>query len=338
MANRKIDNVKVGIFVAISIVMLIFALYKVSKSSSFFSKNFTLKAQFKNVSGLMIGNNIRYAGIQVGTIEKIDLINDSLVEVNMLIDEKMKKFIHKEDCVSIGTDGLVGNKLLNIAAGKDRINLVVDKDILLAKEGLNTDEMMLVLNKTNSNIAIISEELKNTVQRLNNSTALWTILNEKTIHDNLIASMNNVRNATLKTDDMMAELQTIIKNIKNGKGSLGAMITDTTLAISLTEAVDKIKAVGENANVLTQELNTIAQNVKLDLTTSKGAYNALLKDTLLTVKLNNSLYNIEAGTVSFNQNMEALKHNFLFRRYFKKMEKKKKKEQDGMGKITSGEK
>jgi phospholipid/cholesterol/gamma-HCH transport system substrate-binding protein len=338
MANRKIDNVKVGIFVAVSLVMLILALYKVSKSSSFFSKNFTLKAQFKNVSGLMIGNNIRYAGIQVGTIEKIELINDSLVEVRMLIDEKMSNFIHKQDFVSIGTDGLVGNKLLNIAAGKDRLNLVVDKDILLAKEGLNTDEMMLVLNKTNLNISTISEELKNTVQRLNNSTALWNILNEKTIPDNLIASMNNVRNATIKTDDMMAELQGIVKDIKKGKGSLGVLLTDTAIAVNLNQAVDKIKMVGDNATILSQELANIVQNVKTDLAESKGAYNAVLKDTTLTLKLNNSLVNIEAGTVSFNQNMEALKHNFLFRGYFKRMQKKKKREQEVKGKITIEEK
>ena len=334
MANRKIDNVKVGIFVAISIVMLILALYKVSKSSSLFSENFILKAQFKNVSGLMVGNNIRYMGIQVGTIEGINIFNDSLVEVTMQIDEKMKSFIHQKDYVGIGTDGLVGNKLMNITQGKERSPVVVGGDILGVKETANADEMMGILNNTNRNIAVISEELKTTVLRLNNSSAMWHILNEKTIPENMIASMVNVRNATVRADDMVAELQTVIKNVKNGKGSLGAIITDTTLAISLTDAVAKIKAVGENANVLTNELNNIAQNVKLDLTTSKGAYNALLKDTLLTVKLNSSLYNIEAGTVSFNQNMEALKHNFLFRRYFKKMEKKKKMMQAQKGKIT----
>ena len=334
MANRKIDNVKVGIFVAVSLVLLIFALYKVSKSSGFFTKNFTLKAQFKNVSGLMVGNNIRYAGIQVGTIEKINLINDSLVEVSMLINENMGSFIHKQDFVSIGTDGLVGNKLLNIGVGTDRVNLAVNNDILPAKEGLDTDAMMLVLNKTNLNVATISEELKNTVQRLNNSTALWTILNEKTIPDNLIASMDNVRKATLKTDEMMAEMQGIVKNVKNGKGSLGMLLNDTAIAMNLNQAVDKLKMVGDNATTLSQDVANIVQNVKTDLTESKGAYNAILKDTTLSLKINNSLINIEAGTQGFNQNMEALKHNFLLRGYFRKQERKKLKNQKGIEKIT----
>jgi phospholipid/cholesterol/gamma-HCH transport system substrate-binding protein len=325
MANRKIDNVKVGVFVLFGVLMLIFGLYKVSKTS-FFSNNFLLTAHFKNVSGLLIGNNIRYVGVQVGTIKSINLLNDSLIEVSMLIDEKMRGFIHKKDLVSIGTDGLVGNKLLNISAGNDRINLVETDDILDTKEVLNTDEMMLTLNKTNTNVALISEELKSTVQRLNNSTTLWRILNEETIPNNMIESMANIKKATLRADLMVAELQSVIANVKKGKGSLGAILTDTAIAINLNQAIDKIKKVGDNADVLTNELNVITQNVKSDLLTSKGAYNALLKDTLLTLKLNNTMNNVELGTASFSENMEALKHNFLFRGYFRRLDKKKKQE------------
>jgi phospholipid/cholesterol/gamma-HCH transport system substrate-binding protein len=325
MANRKIDNAKLGVFVLLGLLMLILGLYRVSKTS-FFTKNFLLKAHFRNVSGLLIGNNIRYVGVQVGTIKSINLLNDSLIEVNMQIDEKMRCFIHKQDFVSIGTDGLVGNKLLNISAGKDRTNLVATDDILATKEALNTDEMMLTLNKTNSNIGIISEELKNTVQRLNNSTTLWRILNEETIPNNMIASMTNIKNATLRADLMVLELQSVISDVKKGKGSLGAILTDTAIAVNLNQAVNKIKKVGDNAEILTNELNTITQSVKSDLLTSKGAYNALLKDTLLTVKLNNTMNNVEVGTASFTENMEALKHNFLFRGYFKRLDKKKKQD------------
>jgi phospholipid/cholesterol/gamma-HCH transport system substrate-binding protein len=325
MANRKIDNVKLGGFVLLGLLTLIFGLYKVSKTS-FFSNNFLLTAHFRNVSGLLIGNNIRYVGVQVGTIKSINLLNDSLIEVNMLIDEKMRCFIHKKDIVSIGTDGLVGDKMLNISAGNDRVNLVETNDILYTKEALNTDEMMLILNKTNTNVALISEELKSTVQRLNNSTTLWRILNEETIPNNMIESMGNIKKATLRADLMVAELQSVINNVKKGKGSLGAILTDTAIAINLNQAIDKIKKVGDNADVLTNELNVITQNVKSDLLTSKGAYNALLKDTLLTLKLNNTMNNVELGTASFTENMEALKHNFLFRGYFRRLDKKKKQD------------
>ena len=67
--------------------------------------------------------------------------------------------------------------------------------------------------------------------------------------------------------------------------------------------------------------------IQHDVNSGKGTVNALLKDSLMAEKLNASLENIQKGTDGFNQNMEALKHNFLFRGYFRKQEKKKKKEQ-----------
>jgi phospholipid/cholesterol/gamma-HCH transport system substrate-binding protein len=83
--------------------------------------------------------------------------------------------------------------------------------------------------------------------------------------------------------------------------------------------------VGDNADSLANELNALTRSVKSDVNNGKGTIHALLKDSLLVQKLNNSLQHIEKGTEGFNQNMEALKSNFLFRGYFRKLEKKKNK-------------
>lgn len=326
MENRTVDNIKLGIFVLAGLLVLIVALYLIGKDTNLFSKSYTLKVRFDNVSGLMLGNNVRYAGIQVGTVKEITLLNDTIIEVTMYIDEKMKSYIHKKDVASIGTDGLVGNKVINVVPGQDKIHLAENGDILVTKQSINTDEMLEVLNKTNQNIAVISEELKNSVQRLNNSTAFWEILNDKTMPDNLKNALLNIRKTTDKADNMVAELQTMVSDINNGKGSLGGILKDTAILVNLNAAVDKIKMVGDNANNLATELNSLTQGVKQDINNGKGTLNAVLKDSLLVQKLNKSLDHLEDGTDNFNQNMEALKHNFLFRGYFKKLEEKKKKE------------
>jgi phospholipid/cholesterol/gamma-HCH transport system substrate-binding protein len=336
MVNRTVDNVKLGIFVLIGIVMLIFTLYMVNKGSSFFSKNYVLKVRFNNASGLMLGNNVRYAGIQVGTVKKIQLLNDTVIEVSLLIKEEMTPFIHKKDIVSIGTDGLVGNKLINITPGQDRTQLAENNDILVTKQTIDTDEMLEILNKTNKNIAIISEDLKSTVQRLNNSTAFWKLLDDKSIGDNVKKALLNVRNATNKADNLVAELQTVVQSVKDGNGSLGGLLKDTLMLINLNAAVDNIKLVGDNANHLATELNTLTVGVKEDINTGKGTVNAVLKDSTIVQKLNKSLDHLEEGTANFNQNMEALKHNFFFKGYFKKLEKQKKKEEAVKAKKEAG--
>jgi len=123
---------------------------------------------------------------------------------------------------------------------------------------------------------------------------------------------------------MVKNMQGIIADIKAGKGSLGKIISDTTIAYNLNSAIEKIKLVGENADLLAIELNTISLSVKKDITEGKGPVNAILKDSALVLKLSNSLSNIEKGTAGFNENMEALKNNFLFKGYFRRLEQQKK--------------
>jgi phospholipid/cholesterol/gamma-HCH transport system substrate-binding protein len=324
MAKQTFNNIKLGLFILAGLLLLIMGLYLIGRDSNLFSRNYTLHVQFAHVQGLTPGNNVRYAGIQVGTVKKIKLVNDTLIDVSMIIEKRMQQFIRLNDVVSISTDGLMGNKMLQITPAKDGSAFAADGDLLKTKTVLNVDEMLVVLNKSNQNIAVISEELKTAVFRLNNSEALWNILNNKLLPEQLLASVTNIRSATAKANVLAGDLQTIIADVKQGKGSMGQLLTDTAISYHLTEAITKMKTVGDNADSLANELNTLTLSVKNDVNNGKGTIHALLKDSLLVQKLNNSLQNIEKGTEGFNENMEALKTNFLFRGYFKKQAKKNK--------------
>jgi phospholipid/cholesterol/gamma-HCH transport system substrate-binding protein len=324
MAKQTINTIKLGIFIIAGLLLLILGLYLIGRDSNLFSRNYVLKARFEHVQGLTPGNNIRYAGIQVGTVKKVAIISDSSIEVTMLIEEDMKQFIRVNDVVSISTDGLMGNKLLQITPAKDGSAFAVSGDMLRTKKTISTDEMLELLNRTNQNVAVISEDLKNTVQRINNSKVLWEVLDDEALPKNILATVHNIRSATVKADQMVNDLQTIIADVKQGKGSLGKIITDTAIAYNLNEAIEKIKQVGIHADSLAADLQTFTRSVNNDVTNGKGTVHSLLKDSILVQKLNNSLQHIEKGTEDFQQNMEALKHSFLLRGYFRRLEKQKK--------------
>ena len=114
MINRTLNNIKLGVFVLSGLLFLILLLYMIGKNKNLFGSNYTIKARFENIQGLKPGNNVRFAGIDVGTVDKINIINDTVIEVEMLINNKIKNIIKKNALVSIGTDGLVGNKVVNI--------------------------------------------------------------------------------------------------------------------------------------------------------------------------------------------------------------------------------
>jgi len=323
MAKRTINNVKLGAFVLSGLFCLILILYLIGKNRNMFGSNYILKARFENVQGLKAGNNVRYAGIDAGTVKKINIVNDTLMEVTMIIDDKLKSIIHKNAIVSIGTDGLVGNKVMNITAVKQTSAIAENGDILISKKPLDTDEMLRKLEVTNNDIGIIAEELKLTTQRLNNSSTLWTILNDKELPQNIRLSAGNIRQATVKAKDMVNDLYIIVNGMKMGKGSIGVILNDTSFAYNLNEAITKIKSVGDEADSLSKQIGGTISGIQSDINSGRGTINALLKDSLLALKINKSLDNIQQGTDGFNQNMEAIKHSFLFRGYFRKLERQK---------------
>jgi phospholipid/cholesterol/gamma-HCH transport system substrate-binding protein len=323
MAKRTINNAKLGAFVLSGLFCLILILYLIGKNRNMFGSNYILKARFENVQGLKAGNNVRYAGIDAGTVKKVDIVNDTLMEVTMIIDDKLKSIIHKNAIVSIGTDGLVGNKVMNITAVKQTSAIAENGDILISKKPLDTDEMLRKLEVTNNDIGIIAEELKLTTQRLNNSSTLWTILNDKELPQNIRLSAGNIRQATVKAKDMVNDLYIIVNGMKMGKGSIGVILNDTSFAYNLNEAITKIKSVGDEADSLSKQIGGTISGIQSDINSGRGTINALLKDSLLALKINRSLDNIQQGTDGFNQNMEAIKHSFLFRGYFRKLERQK---------------
>jgi phospholipid/cholesterol/gamma-HCH transport system substrate-binding protein len=266
------------------------------------------------------------------------ILKDTVIELSMIIDTWFKRIIRKNAIVSIGTDGLVGNKVVNIAPAKTPASLAIPGDLLTTRKSVNTDEMIQTLYNTNNDVAVIAANLKNTVQQINNSKGFWDLLNDQSVPQDIRISLANIRQATGKAGHMANDLQTLITDIKAGKGSVGSLLTDTTFSHQLGDAISKINEVGKEADSLTndldkaaKEVNIILSGINADINHGKGTVHAVLKDTALLMKLNASLVNLQKGTNGFNQNMEALKHNFLLRGYFRREERQRIKK---AGKIT----
>jgi phospholipid/cholesterol/gamma-HCH transport system substrate-binding protein len=323
MAKKIVNSVKLGVFVLSGLAFLILLLFMIGRNKSLFGSSYLLKAKFENVQGLIPGNNVRYSGIQAGTVKNIKIINDTTIEVSMMIETEMQEIIRLDAIASIGTDGIVGNKVVNIVPGKQNAELAQEGDFIFSKKPMDTDHILKTLSNTNNDISEIVGGLKLTVERINNSTALWELLNDKSLPKELRQSAVNLRQTTSKAGLMADDLNTIIADLKAGKGSLGILLKDTSIAYNLNEAVLKMSIVGTQADRLTTDIGTIVKGIQQDVNSGNGAANTFLKDSLLVKNLNSSIDNLRKGTDGFNQNMEALKSSFLLRGYFRRQEKKK---------------
>jgi phospholipid/cholesterol/gamma-HCH transport system substrate-binding protein len=335
MANKTINNIKLGVFVISGMLFLILLLYMIGRNRNLFRPSYILRVHMSNAQGLVTGNNVRYAGIESGTVKRIHFLNDTLIEVSLMIDAKMKSIIRKDATVSVGTEGLVGNKVVNIMpSGKPSAN-AAEGDILQARRMASTEEMLDVLQITNRDVSIIAAELKSTIKRLNSSRGVWQLLDDETLPMHVRATARNIENASLRLNKLVTELNALSSYLNDGKGTMGMLLKDSSAAIELNNALLQIRSAASKADTLVVNINQLANGLNQDLNQGNGTMKLLLKDSVVAQKLRASMNNIEKGTDAFTVNMEALRHNIFFRGYFRKQDKKSKKLKTHQGILTN---
>lgn len=323
MKTDSVNNVKLGAFVIFGFLLLLIALFYVGNNNSFFRSGAQLKARFSNINGLQQGNNVLFSGINCGTVKSIVLINSKTIEVSLLIKNDIMQQIPINSTAAIGTDGLMGNKVINITPATAEKVMVRDGNYLLVKDSPDLEQMLNVLSESNKNIELISEALKNTAIRINKSEVV-NLLESKELSKNIQASISNIRMTAENTQKLTFDLQQIVNDIRRGKGIAGLLLSNKTADDDLQTTLTNLKESSYSISKASSQINLITSRLNTDIQTGKGIIPLLLQDTVFTKKINSSLENIEKGTDNFNQNMEALKHSFLLKGYFKKQEKTKK--------------
>ncbi|MDO9633446.1 MAG: MlaD family protein [Paludibacter sp.] len=174
---------RLGFFVAGGILIFIMAVFIIGKQKNLFNPVFKLTSSFYNVGGLKVGNNIRFSGINVGTVDNIRIINDSTVEVEMLIRQEIRKFIKSDSKAAIGSEGLIGDKLLIITQGSTDASIVELDQQLESIEPIEIDAIIASLKLTVAHTEVVTEELAETMMKINSGRGTLGRL----IHDTEIA-------------------------------------------------------------------------------------------------------------------------------------------------------
>ena len=197
-------KVRLGLFVVGGLAIFLLAIFIIGKQKNMFNPVFKLRTSFYNVSGLQVGNNVRFSGVNIGTVDNIRIINDTTVVVDMLIKMDHKKFI-KTDCeVGIGSEGLIGDKLLIISQGSFDSKVVKNGQKLLSSEPVETDDIIASLQITAENAEVISQNLAEVMEKINNGDGtLGRLISDPTIAENLDQTIVNLKKGSKGLDDNM---------------------------------------------------------------------------------------------------------------------------------------
>ncbi len=161
------QKIKTGTFVLVSLVLLLIIVFLIGKQKNMFGGTFAVSANFKNISGLKEGNYVRYAGINVGTVDNISIVNDTTVVVGMILQKEIHPYVKQDVTASIGSDGLMGDKLVVISAGNFSSPVVKNGGKLKSSNPVDVDRIVNNLSKISDNAEVLTGSLASVMSKIN---------------------------------------------------------------------------------------------------------------------------------------------------------------------------
>lgn len=162
------QKIKTGTFVVICLVLLLALIFLIGKQRNLFGTNFTVRANFKNIAGLREGNYVRFAGINIGIVDNINIVNDTTVQVTLSLQNRVRKHVKRDAVASIGSDGLMGDKLILIAPGDPNAPALERNGIVQTTNPVDVDKIMNNLTAISDNAEQVTGGLADIVERINN--------------------------------------------------------------------------------------------------------------------------------------------------------------------------
>jgi len=317
--NKK--AVIVGVFVLIGLIFLVLGILVIGNLNETFKRKIEIVTLFDDVSGLQVGNNIWFSGVKVGSISNLQFYNVSKVKVEMKVEVKSVPFIHKDAFVKLGTDGLIGNKILIIYGGTPETPQIHSGDTLRVEKTFTSEDMINTLQENNKNLLAITTDFKVISSKIaSGEGTIGKLLNDEAVYTHLDAATLSLQNAALQAQKLIGSLNTFSAGL-NKKGTLAnELTTDTVVFNSLKASVQHLQQIADTASLFINNLKEASSNPQ----TSVGV---LLHDEEAGARLKQTILNLGTSSEKLDQDLEAAQHSFLLRGFFKKQEREKKKQE-----------
>ncbi len=231
-----------GLFITVLMIVVMVTIFMLNKENPLFSSKVLIKTEVKSAQSLKDGAAVQLRGIKVGSVQSIEFKNLETLEITLGVTEKYREWIKKDSVITFKTQGVLGDKFMEISGGTSDSPIVEDGDLLVTNEGSQIDHIITkgedlvvaagsILTKVDKLLANVEEKrferiLSNMESLTANTNKVMTTLNDK----NLGLAIGNMKNAS----DSMSRMT---KRIEEGPGTLHALIYDQGLHEDLRSLV-----------------------------------------------------------------------------------------------------
>jgi phospholipid/cholesterol/gamma-HCH transport system substrate-binding protein len=296
---KNMSSVRLGFFIVLGLTLLAVAVFLLGQKNSLFSSTYSVKAYFKDVQGLKNGATVRLSGIDVGSVKQIVIVNDTSgrVEVSMNLQTDIQRFIRTDTKATIETEGLVGNKVVVLKIGSSSSEPIRDGGYIQSEEPVGFSAIIAQTEGTMQYTKSMTKDLSEIVSRVNKGEGtIGKLLNDEELY-------NNAASLTRSADQSLKNITNELTRVAGVFDSLGV----------------GVKVVVRNVNNVVSNVDTIISNVNhgrgvLGTLLTSGKYDSTIASVINNIEKTSEEAEISASRLA--ENMEALKHNWLFKSYF----------------------
>ena len=355
MKQTRNSTIRLGMFIAGGVLLFIMIIYLIGGKQNMFTSSMKISTVFTDVKGLQEGANVRFTGIDVGAVDKLAILTDSSVMVEISLDKKVTKFIKKDSRATIASQGLMGNKLIIITPGSADQPSIEQGDNLPSAEPVDLDDIIRDIKISSERISEVSANLINITEKMQRGEGIFgKIFTDTTFAYNLSRTSQNLRvlsdqinrgegflGKLLVESDFSSELDSTVKyisgisqnlegitdKINRDEGLIGRMSTDTTLTYNIYQASQNMSDATRNLEKTTGNLAEFTETMN----TGQGMLNKMLVDSAFAYSLDVALQNLNKTLIELQAASEAVQQSGMvraFSRKARKEEEKARKEED----------
>ena len=308
--NRQ--AVFVGLFVSLAVAVLVGVILTIGDLNDTFTKKLTVTSVFDEVNGLQQGDNVWFSGVKVGIVKGLAFHGGAQVEVTLKVDRSAAVFIRGDALAKIGSDGLIGNKIVVLYGGTEGSPALADGGVVVSAAALSTETILATLQENNTNLLAITTDLRGLSGALaKGDGTVGKLLTDDTLYTDVSATVATLGAASTNAQAMTSSLSTFSAKLNRPGNLPNDLVTDTTTYASLTDTVGALHQTGESAARLVTGLT--------DATASADTpVGALLHDPAAGAHLKATLANLSQGSALLTEDLDAAQHSFLLRGAFKK--------------------
>jgi phospholipid/cholesterol/gamma-HCH transport system substrate-binding protein len=330
-SSRKIA---VGAFVLGGLILFALGLFWIGDRRFLFSENMELYAEFANVSGLKSGSRVAVSGMDAGEVLYVSVppLPKAKFRVRFRVLEQFRPILRLDSVATIQTDGLVGNKLLQVDPGTEAARPAVPGDTIASREPLEFSDILRETVETVRYARSAVDEVKDRVD-----DAVTSLVSVNKSANGLIEDVGNqVEKITKTTENVVNNVDEVVRNVRAGRGSMGKLLTDDRLYEDVRSTVQEMRQTSGNIRQVTDDVNGMVDDIRkrelgkslertvqdIEQIAAKGkeAMQALLPETPgdegLAATMRKTLADANEAMSDLAENTEALKRNWFFRGFY----------------------